>query len=77
MPDPIYAKTIYEVPSKDLDLRAVTILGKMDRKIEIANLLKFLVSYENTFMTENEIIIDGGQIIYRKPDPVEIDRGDL
>lgn len=77
MPGPIYAKTTNETPSKDLDLRAATVIGRMGRKIEVANLLKFLASDENTFMTGNEIIIDGGRLISRKPDPVEIDSGDL
>jgi len=44
---------------------------------EVANLLAFLASDYNTFMTGNEIIIDGGRIISRRPDPEEITAGVL
>uniref|UniRef100_UPI00261695A6 SDR family NAD(P)-dependent oxidoreductase n=1 Tax=Ferroplasma sp. TaxID=2591003 RepID=UPI00261695A6 len=77
MPGPIYAKTDNEVPPQNLDSRAATLLQRMGRKIEVANLLKFLASDENSFMTGNEIIIDGGRVISRKPDPDEIIKGDL
>ncbi|MGC8663708.1 MAG: SDR family NAD(P)-dependent oxidoreductase [Thermoplasmata archaeon] len=72
MPGPIYAKgDSYDVP-EDLDKRAATLIGRMGRTIEVAKLLSFLASDENTFMTGNEIIIDGGRSISRKPDPSEI-----
>ena len=74
-PGPIYVKGP-EVP-KDLDSRAATLLGRMGRPIEVAYLIAFLVSDYNTFMTGNEIIIDGGRLISRKPDPVEITRGEV
>lgn len=74
MPGPIYAKAAsYEVP-EDLDKRAATLLNRMGRTEEVAKLLAFLVSDENTFMTGNEIIIDGGRSISRKPDPEEIQK---
>lgn len=72
MPGPIYAKSDSDEPSKDLDLRAATLVGRMGRKSEVSELLEFLSSDRNTFMTGNEIIIDGGRTISRKPDPSEI-----
>ena len=72
IPGPIYAKSDSDEPPKDLDSRAATLLGRMGRKIEVAKLLKFLSSDDNSFMTGNEIIIDGGRLISRKPDPTEI-----
>ncbi|MEM4086214.1 MAG: SDR family oxidoreductase [Saccharolobus sp.] len=75
-PGPIYTKG--EEPPIDLDQRAATLLvGRMGRSIEVANLLAFLVSDLNTFITGTEIIIDGGRIISRKPDPEEISRGEI
>jgi NAD(P)-dependent dehydrogenase (short-subunit alcohol dehydrogenase family) len=52
--------------------RAATLLGRVGKKEEVAKLLAFLASDDNTFMTGNEIIIDGGRIISRKADPVEV-----
>lgn len=72
MPGPIYAKADSDEPSKDLDMRAATLVGRMGRKSEVADLLEFLASDRNTFMTGNEIVIDGGRTISRKPDPSEI-----
>ena len=72
MPGPIYAKADSDEPSKDLDMRAATLVGRMGRKLEVAELLEFLSSDRNTFMTGNEIVIDGGRTISRKPDPSEI-----
>lgn len=72
MPGPIYAKGDGEEPGRDLDSRAATLVGRMGRKSEVAELLEFLSSDSNSFMTGNEIIIDGGRTISRKPDPAEI-----
>jgi NAD(P)-dependent dehydrogenase (short-subunit alcohol dehydrogenase family) len=74
-PGPIYNRS-EEIPA-DLDRRAATLLGRMGRMREVANLLAFLASDYNTFMTGNEIIIDGGRIISRRPDPEEITAGVL
>ena len=75
LPGPIYVKGD-EVP-KDLDSRAATLLNRMGRPIEVAWLLAFLVSDYNTFITGSYIVIDGGRLISRKPDPVEITRGEI
>lgn len=72
-PGPIYNRG--EEAPEDLDMRAATLLGRMGRMREVAYLLAFLASDYNSFMTGNEIIIDGGRIISRKPDPEEITRG--
>jgi len=77
MPGPIYAKTDKEDVPEDLDKRAATLIGRMGRKLEVAKLLAFLASDDNTFMTGNEIIIDGGRSISRKPDPEEIEKNIL
>lgn len=73
LPGPIYTKGD-QVP-ENLDKNAATLLGRMGRPQEVANLLAFLVSDYNTFITGSEIIIDGGRIISRKPDPEEITSG--
>jgi NAD(P)-dependent dehydrogenase (short-subunit alcohol dehydrogenase family) len=75
VPGPIYTKG-KEVPEK-LDKNAATLLGRMGRPHEVANLLAFLASDYNTFMTGSEIFIDGGRIISRKPDPAEISSGEV
>lgn len=77
MPGPIYAKAdSYDVPEY-LDKRAATLIGRMGRTFEVAELLSFLASDSNTFMTGNEIIIDGGRLVSRKPDPEEIQKNIL
>lgn len=73
VPGPIYTKGD-KVP-ENLDKNAATLLGRMGRPQEVANLLAFLVSDYNTFITGSEIFIDGGRIISRKPDPEEISSG--
>lgn len=74
-PGPIYNRS-EEVP-EDLDRRAATLLRRMGRMREVAYLLAFLASDYNTFMTGNEIVIDGGRVISRRPDPEEITRGEI
>ncbi|AWR98234.1 SDR family oxidoreductase [Acidianus sulfidivorans JP7] len=75
LPGPIYTKG-EQVP-EELDKNAATLLGRMGRPQEVANLLAFLASDYNTFITGTEIIIDGGRIISRKPDPPEIASGEV
>ncbi len=70
LPGPIYIKE-GEVPAP-LDQRAAPLLERMGRKEEVAKVLAFLASDDNSFMTGNYVIVDGGRIISRKPDPVEI-----
>jgi NAD(P)-dependent dehydrogenase (short-subunit alcohol dehydrogenase family) len=70
LPGPIYNTA--EEPPAGLDSRAATVLGRMGRNREVAKLLAFLVSDDNTFMTGNQIVIDGGRLISRLPDPTEI-----
>lgn len=72
MPGPIYAKAGDDKAPPDLDSRSATLLGRMGEKLEVAKLLAFLASDDNSFMTGNEIVIDGGRTISRKPDPIEI-----
>ena len=72
MPGPIYAKGTGDEPTNELDSRSGALIPRMGRKIEVARLLAFLASDENSFMTGNEITIDGGRTISRKPDPEEI-----
>jgi glucose 1-dehydrogenase len=70
LPGPVYIKGDSVPPS--LDQRAATLLGRMGRREEVAKVLAFLASDDNTFMTGNYVMVDGGRIISRKPDPVEI-----
>jgi NAD(P)-dependent dehydrogenase (short-subunit alcohol dehydrogenase family) len=70
LPGPIYIKD-GEVPAS-LDQRAAPLLGRMGRKDEVAKVLAFLASDDNSFMTGNYVIVDGGRIISRKADPIEI-----
>jgi glucose 1-dehydrogenase len=59
-------------PPGSLDARAATLVRRMGRPIEIARVLAFLASDNNSFMTGNMIIVDGGRVISRRPDPDEI-----
>ena len=70
LPGPFYIKD--EPMPEGLDSRAASILGRMGRPNEMAKLLAFLASDNNTFMTGNTIVIDGGRLISRKADPQEI-----
>lgn len=75
LPGPIYTlveRDDTEEAPPSLDARAATLLGRFGRKSEVARLLAFLASDENSFMTGNTVVIDGGRIISRKPDPVEV-----
>ena len=72
MVGPIYAKPEGDEPPPEMDRRAATLLGRMGRKKEVADLLAFLASDYNTFMTGNVIAVEGGRLISRKPDPVEV-----
>jgi glucose 1-dehydrogenase len=60
-----------------LDQRSASVLRRMGKPIEMARLLAFLASDHNTFMTGNVIIIDGGRVISRRPDPEELRLSDL
>ncbi|MCH4816099.1 MAG: SDR family oxidoreductase [Saccharolobus sp.] len=75
LPGPIYSKD--NEPPAGLDERAATLLGRMGRTIEASYLLAFLASDLNTFITGTEIVIDGGRLISRKPDPEEISKGEV
>ena len=79
LPGPIYTadKNRLEDAPSSLDGRAATLLGRMGRRVEVANLLAFLASDLNSFMTGNTIVIDGGRSISRKPDPDEITSGSV
>ncbi|MDA4112601.1 MAG: SDR family oxidoreductase [Thaumarchaeota archaeon] len=79
MPGPIYTSLgsgVEDAPPS-LDRKAATLLGRMGRRAEVANLLAFLASDLNSFMTGNTILIDGGRSISRKPDPDEVANGFL
>jgi glucose 1-dehydrogenase len=74
LPGPIYTSVEgadSEEPPPSLDARAATLLGRFGRKSEVAKLLAFLSSDDNSFITGSAITIDGGRIISRKPDPDE------
>lgn len=60
-----------------LDSRAASVVRRMGKPIEFARLLVFLASDYNSFMTGNVIIIDGGRVISRRPDPEELRLSDL
>lgn len=74
LPGPIYNKGD-EVPDS-YDNRSAALLGRMGRVREVANLLSFLCSDKASFMTGNEIVIDGGRTLSRMPDPEEISSGE-
>jgi NAD(P)-dependent dehydrogenase (short-subunit alcohol dehydrogenase family) len=60
-----------------LDANAASLVRRMGKPIEMARLLVFLASDHNSFMTGNVIIIDGGRVISRRPDPDELRLSDL
>ena len=60
-----------------LDSRSASVVRRMGKPIEMARLLAFLASDHNSFMTGNVIIIDGGRVISRRPDPEELRLSDL
>jgi glucose 1-dehydrogenase len=70
LPGPFY------VGRKEIPLEpkggAASLLGRMGTPDEMARLMAFLASDANTFMTGNAIVIDGGRVISRKPDPEEL-----
>lgn len=70
LPGPIYIKGD-KVP-ESLDKRAATLLGRMGRMKEVARVIAFLASDDNSFISGSYVIVDGGRLISRRPDPVEI-----
>lgn len=70
LPGPIYIKDGEAPPS--LDERAAPLLGRMGRKEEVAKVIAFLASDDNSFITGSQVIVDGGRLISRRPDPAEI-----
>jgi glucose 1-dehydrogenase len=70
LPGPFYIKD--DPMPEGLDSRSAAVLGRMGRPDEMARLLAFLASNNNTFMTGNTIVIDGGRLVSRKADPQEI-----
>lgn len=75
IPGPVYVGTAGDEPPEEYDKTSSTLVGRMGRKIEVAKLLMFLSSDDNSFMTGNSIIIDGGRTVSRKCDPVQITQG--
>jgi glucose 1-dehydrogenase len=70
LPGPIYVKD--EPISPEFDASAATVLGRMGRPSEFGKVVAFLASDNNTFMTGNVVVVDGGRLVSRKPDPTEI-----
>ena len=70
LPGPIYIRE-GEVPAS-LDKRAAPLLGRMGRREEVAKVIAFLASDDNSFITGSYVIVDGGRLISRKGDPTEI-----
>jgi len=75
LPGSFYVKD--EELDSSLDQRAASVVRRMGKPIEMARLLAFLASDHNSFMTGNVIIIDGGRVISRRPDPEELRLSDL
>lgn len=70
LPGPIYIKD-GQVPAS-LDARAAPLLGRMGRREEVAKVIAFMASDDNSFMTGSYVVVDGGRLISRRPDPTEI-----
>lgn len=70
LPGPFYIKD--DPMPEGLDSRSAAVLGRMGQPIEMARLLAFLASDNNTFMSGNTIVVDGGRLVSRKTDPQEI-----
>jgi NAD(P)-dependent dehydrogenase (short-subunit alcohol dehydrogenase family) len=80
-PGPIYTEAYLgssaEEPPASLDARAATLLRRFGRKSEVAKLLAFLSSDDCSFITGSTILIDGGRMISRRPDPEEVELAGL
>jgi glucose 1-dehydrogenase len=79
LPGPFYVKD-EETPTPtitNLDQRAATVLRRMGRPEDLARFLAFLASDNNSFMTGNAIVVDGGRLVSRKSDPEEISSGKI
>lgn len=70
LPGPFYVGH-EEIPLKPTG-GAASLLGRMGTPDEMAHVMGFLASDANTFMTGNLVVVDGGRVISRKPDPKEI-----
>ena len=75
LPGPIYVGDAGDEPPEEYDKTSSTLIRRMGRKIEVAKLLLFLSSDDNSFMTGNSIIIDGGRTVSRRCDPIQITNG--
>jgi NAD(P)-dependent dehydrogenase (short-subunit alcohol dehydrogenase family) len=60
---PLMRRTASRAPDPEAKLRAeasTTLLGRLGRPEEIANVIRFLVSDEASFMTGSIVVADGG-----------------
>jgi NAD(P)-dependent dehydrogenase (short-subunit alcohol dehydrogenase family) len=70
LPEELAASDDLEQVPPALDASAATLVGRMGRPSDVARMVAYLASEEASYLTGSLVVVDGGRLLNRAPDPL-------